>query len=126
MVSAATVGYPFVAFLRLPKSLGPEERMEVPMETLVEGYGHWGEHMGRQIVVIRLNDDIRAFDGTCPHLGCIVRWDGTGRGFTCPCHNARFDDLGNPIAGPVNVGLRRVNFVVEDNVLKVRDSAGRA
>ena len=126
VASAAAVGYPIVTFLRLPKSLGPEERMEVPLEELAEGYGYWGEHRGRQIVVVKLNDEIRAFDGTCPHLGCIVQWESASRGFHCPCHNARFDDLGNPISGPVATGLRRVEFVVEDNVLKIRDSSGRA
>ena len=125
-VSAAAVGYPIVAFLRLPKALGPEESMEVPLEALIDGYGYWGEHRGKQIVVVKLADEIRAFDGTCPHLGCIVQWDSTVQGFKCPCHDARFDDLGNPIAGPVNSPLRRVGFVVEENVLKIRDPSGRA
>ena len=126
VVSAAAVGYPIVAFLRLPKSLGPMELMEVPLEELVEGYAYWGEHRGIQIVVVKLKDDIRAFDGTCPHLGCIVQWESASQGFKCPCHNAVFDDLGNPIAGPVNMPLRRVEFVVEENVLKIRDQGGRA
>lgn len=125
-VSAAAIGYPVIAFLRLPKSFGPQELMEVPLDALVEGYGYWGEHKGRQIVVIKLKDEIRAFDGTCPHLGCIVRWDSAARGFRCPCHDAAFDDLGNPIAGPVNRPLRRVEFVIEDTVLKIRDTSGRA
>jgi len=125
-VSAAALGYPVVTFLRLPKSFGPQELMEVPLDALVEGYGYWGEHKGRQIVVVKLNDEIRAFDGTCPHLGCIVRWDSEAGGFHCPCHDAVFDDLGNPIAGPVNRPLRRVSFVIEDNILRIRDTSGRA
>jgi len=125
-VSAATLAYPFAAFLRLPKSSGPVQRMEVPLEDIQEGYSVWGEHRGRQIVVIKLNGEIRAFDGTCPHLGCIVRWDGSSRRFECPCHAARFDDLGNPIGGPVNTPLRRMAYVVEDNVLKIRRSGGHA
>jgi Rieske Fe-S protein len=126
VVSGATVAYPIVAFLRLPKSLGPMPMMAVPVEDLAEGYGYWGEHMGKQIVVVKLNDEIRAFDGTCTHLGCMVRWDSTSGGFQCPCHDAKFDDLGNPIAGPANTPLRRVEFVVEEGVLKIRDAAGRA
>ncbi len=126
VVSAAAVGYPVVAFLRLPKSLGPVELLEIPLDELVEGYGYWGEHRGRQIVVFRLGDEIRAFDGECTHLGCIVRWDSASRMFKCPCHEARFDDLDNPVGGPVNVPLRRVEFVVEKGVLKIRDSFGQA
>lgn len=125
-VSVATVGYPIVAFLRLPKSFGPQELMEVPLDELAEGYGYWGEHRGRQVVVIKLHDEIRAFDGTCPHLGCIVHWDSPNQQFNCPCHNARFDDLGNPIAGPVNTALRRVSFVLEEGILKIRDSSRQA
>ncbi len=125
-VSGATLAYPFVAFLRLPKSSGPVQLMEVPLEDLQEGYSVWGEHRGRQVVVVSLGGEIRAFDGTCPHLGCIVRWDGSSQGFECPCHAARFDDLGNPIGGPVNTPLRRVRYVVEENVLKIRTSGGRA
>ncbi len=126
LVSTAAIGYPLVAFLRLPKALGPVELMEVPLEELADGYGYWGEHKGRQIVVVKLGEEIRAFDGTCPHLGCIVRWDAEAHGFECPCHNGKFDDLGNPIGGPVNSPLRRVGFVVEEGVLKIRDSGGRA
>lgn len=123
--SAAAVGYPVVAFLRLPKSLGPVELMEVPLDELVEGHGFWGEHRGRQIVVIRFGDEIRAFDGVCAHLGCIVRWDSASRMFNCPCHDAKYDDLGNPVSGPVNAPLRRVEFVVEEGVLKIRDAFGQ-
>ena len=125
-VSAAFVSYPIVAFLRLPKALGPVELMEVPLDELAEGYGYWGEHRGRQIVVLRLGDEIRAFDGECTHLGCIVRWDSANRRFKCPCHEASFDDLGNPVGGPVNAPLRRVEFFVEENVLKIRDRFGQA
>ncbi len=122
--SAATTSYPIVAFLRLPKALGPVELLEVSVEDLVDGEGYWGEHRGKQIVVIKQGDEIRAFDGECSHLGCIVRWDSADQVFKCPCHGAKFDALGNPIAGPANAPLRRVTFVVEEGVLKVTDISG--
>ena len=125
-VSVATVGYPIVAFLQLPKSLGPVELMEVPLDELVEGQGYWGGHRGRQIVVIKLGDEIRAFDGECTHLGCVVRWDSASCMFKCPCHEGTFDDLGNPVGGPVNTPLRRAEFVTEEGVLKIRDFSGSA
>ena len=126
VVSAATVGYPVLAFLRLPKALGPVELMEVPVDALAEGIGYWGQHRGKQIVVIKLGDEIRAFDGECTHLGCIVQWDSESRMLKCPCHEGVFDDLGNPVAGPVNVPLRRVEFTVDDGLLKIRDFTGSA
>lgn len=129
-VSAAAVVYPVVAFLKLPKSLGPVELMEVPLDELVEGYGYWGEHRGRQVVVIKFggeNGEFRAFDGACTHLGCMVRWNSADHMFECPCHEGKFDDLGNPVSGPVNAPLRRVNFDVdvEENLLRIRDHFGQ-
>jgi Rieske Fe-S protein len=115
------MGYPIVSFLQLPKSLGPVELMEVPVAELVDGQGRWGSHRGKQIVVIKLGDEIRAFDGECTHLGCIVHWDSSSRSFRCPCHDGKFDDLGNPVSGPVNVPLRRVEYTIEEGVLRIND-----
>ncbi len=34
---------------------------------------------------------VAAFTAICPHLGCAVQMDRSGRGFLCPCHRATFD-----------------------------------
>ncbi|HEX2475787.1 MAG TPA: FAD-dependent oxidoreductase [Lacipirellulaceae bacterium] len=41
----------------------------------------------------------------CPHLGCIVHWNGAEKSWDCPCHGSRFDKLGKVINGPSNVDL---------------------
>ncbi len=119
VVTVGTVGYPVVSFLRLPKSLRQQDAMKVDLSELPEGGAAWGEHMGRQIVVIRIGDQVRAFDGACPHLGCVVQWDTASHSFLCPCHGATFNDNGEPTGGPVNAPLKRVEFAVADDLLEL-------
>lgn len=44
--------------------------------------------------------DFIALGATCPHLGCIVKWEQQNNRFFCPCHNGVFDQLGVATEGP--------------------------
>src|SRR5436305_9506178 len=46
------------------------------------------------------NGNLYAFSAICPHLGCVVRWDGCETTWDCPCHGSRFDALGCVLNGP--------------------------
>ncbi|MCC2547305.1 FAD-dependent oxidoreductase [Hymenobacter sp. BT175] len=41
----------------------------------------------------------------CPHLGCVVHWNGLESSWDCPCHGSRFDALGKLLNGPANQDL---------------------
>jgi len=34
--------------------------------------------------------EVEALSATCPHAGCFVEIESTGRCFRCPCHNSSF------------------------------------
>jgi glycine/D-amino acid oxidase-like deaminating enzyme/nitrite reductase/ring-hydroxylating ferredoxin subunit len=42
----------------------------------------------------------------CPHLQCIVHWNGAEKSWDCPCHGSRFTKDGKVINGPSNVDLK--------------------
>lgn len=55
---------------------------------------------GNEILVKRDKSGLRAFNSTCPHLGCRVHWQADKQTFFCPCHNGVFNADGVAIEGP--------------------------
>lgn len=42
--------------------------------------------------------EVQALSATCPHAGCFVEMEPTGRCFRCPCHNSTFTLDGGIVA----------------------------
>ncbi|UCD84655.1 MAG: Rieske (2Fe-2S) protein [Deltaproteobacteria bacterium] len=57
-------------------------------------------YFGLPIFLLRRQNDIAAFSAICPHLGCIIKWDGEKREFPCPCHDSSFTIEGKVTGGP--------------------------
>jgi Rieske Fe-S protein len=55
------------------------------------------------------NGQLHERSAICPHLGCIVAWNASEKTWDCPCHGSRFAKLGEPISGPANSELPRLD-----------------
>jgi Rieske Fe-S protein/uncharacterized membrane protein YphA (DoxX/SURF4 family) len=67
-------------------------------------------------VVQPATGEFLAFDATCTHEGCPVRYAGAT--FTCPCHGAQFDSAtGRVLKGPASSPLRRIELKVIGSTL---------
>jgi nitrite reductase/ring-hydroxylating ferredoxin subunit len=53
------------------------------------------------------NGQVHERSAACPHLGCIVHWNGAEKSWDCPCHGSRFDRHGKVMNGPANVDLAK-------------------
>ena len=49
--------------------------------------------------------ELHEMTAVCPHLGCIVQWNGSEKTWDCPCHGSRFDKMGKVVNGPANTDL---------------------
>jgi len=64
---------------------------------------------GQRRAVYRADDGrLHVLSPLCPHLGCLVRWNGPARSWDCPCHGSRFAPTGEVIEGPALEGLARI------------------
>jgi glycine/D-amino acid oxidase-like deaminating enzyme/nitrite reductase/ring-hydroxylating ferredoxin subunit len=62
---------------------------------------------GLKMLAVHVDEygQVHTNSAVCPHLGCIVRWNGAENTWDCPCHGSRFDARGKVIHGPAIVDL---------------------
>jgi menaquinol-cytochrome c reductase iron-sulfur subunit len=81
----------------LPKAGGPQL-----YEIHIERTDAWTRHARSAVGSVfleRLEDNsVRAFNSSCPHLGCSVKWQGDREQYYCPCHDSAFAKGGDVIS----------------------------
>lgn len=78
------------------------------------GEGAVIRHGFHKIAAFRDEDGtLHEMSAVCPHLGCIVHWNGMEKCWDCPCHGSRFDALGQVVNGPANAPLEPVHETAE-------------
>lgn len=78
-----------------------------------EDFGEVGSGEGKvvtkgaqKLAVYRSEDGtLNVRSAVCPHLGCVVHWNGAETSWDCPCHGSRFAPTGEVLVGPALSGL---------------------
>ncbi len=93
-----------------------------PLAELPTGGTKTVTYGGVSVLVLRTRESLRAFSLTCTHLGCTVEWRPAEAGFYCPCHDGRFDEFGEVLAGPPPLPLEQVAVRIEGETVIVGEA----
>ena len=74
---------------------------------------------GLPALVLRTPESLRAFSLICTHLGCTVQWQADKNEFYCPCHDGRYDEFGDVVAGPPPIPLEQIPVQVDGDTVTV-------
>jgi menaquinol-cytochrome c reductase iron-sulfur subunit len=70
-------------------------------QVFVERTDAWTRHQRSAVGSVyleRIGDrEVRAFNASCPHLGCAVNWNADINKYFCPCHDSAFTKDGTII-----------------------------
>jgi glycine/D-amino acid oxidase-like deaminating enzyme/nitrite reductase/ring-hydroxylating ferredoxin subunit len=67
------------------------------------------KYRGQKVAVFRdARGKLFLHSPVCPHMQCIVRWNGVEKTWDCPCHGSRFTSTGEVLSGPAENGLERI------------------
>ncbi len=100
------------------------EKQKIASTAQVTADGVRFDYMDTPSMLIQLQDSsFAAYSLVCTHLGCIVKWEAAKRDFHCPCHAGKFDENGQPIAGPPPKPLTKYKIAVEGTDIYVEGIA---
>lgn len=107
-----------------PATSGTAEAAPVsfPLSELPVGGTRSITYGGTPVLVLRTPESLRAFSLVCTHLGCIVQWQNDKKEFYCPCHDGRFDEFGDVVAGPPPIPLEQFTVRLEGETVIVEQA----
>lgn len=66
---------------------------------------------GKKVALYRDEaEGLHAFTAICPHMGCVLQWNGDEHSFDCPCHGSRFTCQGTVVNGPAKDDLPKIQL----------------
>jgi Rieske Fe-S protein len=89
-------------------------------QVIAERKDAWTRHAASGLGAVFLQRtgerELRAFNASCPHLGCAVEFRGGIQSFYCPCHNSTFavDGAINDPASPALRPLDALDVEIRD------------
>jgi len=98
------------------------ENQPVPVTLRVSRSDGYSQVVDRTVVyLVRTGDqDVRALQSTCTHLGCRTSYDRKSKLILCPCHGGVFDVEGHVVSGPPPAPLPTLSTRIEDGHVLVQ------
>ncbi|MEW6079610.1 MAG: ubiquinol-cytochrome c reductase iron-sulfur subunit [Thermodesulfobacteriota bacterium] len=104
---------------RKPPVAGDGNSVEIDAGTVPEGAGMILTMGSVPVILVRNGNRWRAFNATCTHLGCLVKWDQAGQRFVCPCHGGLYNSDGKVTAGPPPAALAEHRVTLAGNTIRI-------
>jgi Rieske Fe-S protein len=119
------VGIPVISFIWPPArrtQLRAGRILVAKLGDLPPGTGKKVVVSDKPVLVINVDNQVKAFSAICTHLQCIVFWNQEGQFIQCPCHDGRFDTNGQVISGPPPAPLSVLKVSVEGDDIYVGEA----
>jgi len=120
---SASVLYPVARFLVPPEvEESDESQVTLPMmpREIARNSGHIFRFGSKPGIIVRTPEgELKAFDGMCTHLDCIVQYRDDISRIWCACHNGHYDLNGTNIEGPPPRPLQEYTVVEQDDKIVV-------
>jgi len=135
---ALIVGVPAIAYLLSPAVKVKEEEAWIPLgpldsypldaptlfsytRTKVNGWEKTVSSFGAYVWRYGEGEsDVTVYSNMCTHLSCRVTWQEDRNIYFCPCHDGRFNEEGEVVAGPPPKPLYEFETKVEEGILSIK------